>query len=430
MARDGNRKSSANGNRWKISEEDDGPDYDDVHDEMSEHSTNSEDSQGGNENDEQPARTRGPNKGADVPENDADRPTIIAIGNQFPDSRVTSDITQIIRSNYSGFWPTWKEVPDDKKGLFWKQFSMHYKWPAWRHSEFYNAWKKTNSDRFRNMMSDERIKAKAKYGENKIAWKKYKSEWIGKRHWIRLIDEKWNTPEWESKSGSAKKNRLQGNETADPTYCGGSIPMCAHKELLAIELKREPTELEIFDKTHKTENGKGDFVSQNAKHVRENYEKIMEEKFPDVETRPSFDPVVWSEACGGTSKNRRLYRFGSRQYEQGGTSFDRDESDKKIVELEKIIQDMQQKHIESLRKLEASIPDITRRTMLQIANESGSEDVDESGDSDYDGFDMDMHMEHKRKRVYAGRYEKGVKNRVERSHKKKRKTLNKTLKEN
>ncbi|KAL6498459.1 hypothetical protein OROHE_026647 [Orobanche hederae] len=85
------------------------------------------------------------------------------------------------------------------------------------------------------------------------------------------------------------------------------------------ERKCNPTELELFDRTHKTY---GEYVCPKAKELRlllfinciitipETYETIITEKYPDPESRPNFDVIAWKDASG-RDKRRRLYGFGN-----------------------------------------------------------------------------------------------------------------------
>ncbi|KAL6578078.1 hypothetical protein OROMI_010406 [Orobanche minor] len=104
--------------------------------------------------------------------------------------------------------------------------------------------------------------------------------------WNKLIKDVWSKKEWQNKSDSGTKNRLSRNDKASPTYTGGSIPMSAHEIRLRKELKHKPTELELFDRTHKTD---GEYVCLKFKKVRETYETIIKQKYPDPESRPNFD---------------------------------------------------------------------------------------------------------------------------------------------
>ncbi|KAL6550478.1 hypothetical protein OROMI_020966 [Orobanche minor] len=73
-------------------------------------------------------RTRGPNRGMDVPEDLDDRPTILTVGDRFPDTRLTSDIVVTIKENFEDTWATWRKAPQDITNLYWDKFKKHFKW--------------------------------------------------------------------------------------------------------------------------------------------------------------------------------------------------------------------------------------------------------------------------------------------------------------
>ncbi|KAL6580358.1 hypothetical protein OROMI_008382 [Orobanche minor] len=221
-------------------------------------------------------RTRGPNRGMDVPEDLEDRPTIFTVGGRFPDSRVTSDIMVTINGNFEGAWATWRKVPQEMRDLYWDKFKKHFKWPLRGESQIYRAWCKTCSDRFRDILGSSRKNAKKVSGsKNAKDWIDLNPEWMNSTIWNKLIKDVWSKKEWKNKSDSGTKNCLSGNNKASPTYTGGSIPMSAHEIRLRKELKRNPTELELFDRTRKTD---GEYVCPKFKKVRETYETILKQK--------------------------------------------------------------------------------------------------------------------------------------------------------
>ncbi|KAL6532605.1 hypothetical protein OROHE_014027 [Orobanche hederae] len=83
------------------------------------------------------------------------------------------------------------------------------------------------------------------------------------------------------------------------------------------ELKRNPTELELFDRAHRMD---GEYICPKAKSavlfinciitILETYETIIEEKHRDPVSRPNFDVIAWKDASG-RDKRRRLYEFGN-----------------------------------------------------------------------------------------------------------------------
>ncbi|KAI3518027.1 hypothetical protein L1887_06371 [Cichorium endivia] len=76
--------------------------------------------------------------------------------------------------------------------------------------------------------------------------------WIRSEYWEKMIDEVWNTDKWKRKSESVKKNRNKMEHDSISKHCWSSIPISHHMDLLESKLRRPPTCLEIFEKTHRT----------------------------------------------------------------------------------------------------------------------------------------------------------------------------------
>ncbi|MQM08749.1 hypothetical protein Taro_041606 [Colocasia esculenta] len=72
-------------------------------------------------------------------------------------------------------------------------------------------------------------------------------------------------------------------------------------------LKRPPTFMEVFDKTHK-KNGTDQYISDRAREVA-SYSQHMIEKYVGEEEEPQLDLEVWF-AASGTPKKGHVYGFG------------------------------------------------------------------------------------------------------------------------
>ncbi|EOY13556.1 Uncharacterized protein TCM_032154 [Theobroma cacao] len=82
----------------------------------------------------------------------------------------------------------------------------------------------------------------------------------------------------------------------------------------AIELKRDVTFLEVFNRTHKRSGGHGDFIDNKSKSTSEMYNSVLSQKYGDESSsQPEFNPHAWTKAIGGKETTRtHVYGFGTR----------------------------------------------------------------------------------------------------------------------
>ncbi|EOY26627.1 Uncharacterized protein TCM_028516 [Theobroma cacao] len=106
---------------------------------------------------------------------------------------------------------------------------------------------------------------------------------MGYRRMARQI-EKSKAKSFTTKEGSILK------------HTGGSVPFVVHAKKMIIEMKRDVSFLEVFNRTHKHLGGHGDFIDNKSKS-----------------TSLQFDPNAWTEAIEGIEITRTVvYRFGTR----------------------------------------------------------------------------------------------------------------------
>ncbi|EOY03271.1 Uncharacterized protein TCM_018065 [Theobroma cacao] len=113
------------------------------------------------------------------------------------------------------------------------------------------------------------------------------------------------TEERQNKSRKARQNRLTPKEGSIPKHIGGSVPFVVHAKRMAIELKRDVSFLEVFNRTHKHLGGHGDFIDNKSKSTSKYGE--------DSSSQPEFDSHAWTEAIGGMETTRtHVYGFGTQ----------------------------------------------------------------------------------------------------------------------
>ncbi|XP_021295256.1 uncharacterized protein LOC110424886 isoform X2 [Herrania umbratica] len=79
---------------------------------------------------------------------------------------------------------------------------------------------------------------------------------------------------------------------------------------MAIEMKRDVSFLEVFNRTHKRLAGHGDFIDNKSKSASEMYNSILSQKYEeDSFAKPEFDPHAWTEAIG-RMETTRTHAYG------------------------------------------------------------------------------------------------------------------------
>ncbi|KAG8377242.1 hypothetical protein BUALT_Bualt08G0007900 [Buddleja alternifolia] len=95
------------------------------------------------------------------------------------------------------------------------------------------------------------------------------------------------------------------------THTGGSKPFAVHEQEMEAEYKRKVSKVELYDRTHRRNQGKGDFACPKAKRVRGTYDSLVGNDSQNSSSPPIFDPAAWIEATGAVPKGR-VYGFGSQ----------------------------------------------------------------------------------------------------------------------
>ncbi|XP_052197348.1 uncharacterized protein LOC127804517 [Diospyros lotus] len=149
-------------------------------------------------------------------------------------------------------------------------------------------------------------------------WKEVPSETKG-LYWDEFA--KWEQDEaFKKRSTQASLNRLSetGGLGAGPSrHTGGSISSAEHKRRMTHEFGREPTLIELFERTHskKTEEGHMVYVDRCSSSVAEMYGQLLEQATQPNEgseepQQPDCDQIL-IQAAGGKNKKKRIYGTGS-----------------------------------------------------------------------------------------------------------------------
>ncbi|CAH1420439.1 unnamed protein product [Lactuca virosa] len=272
-------------------------------------------------------RVKGSNVLEQIPIDPSSRKMIsLNVAGQFTSPEAIRAVTSTLKSMFNGPWSSWRNVDLINREALWQHFKELYQWEAKYTDQVIKvAWENVMKRRFSDTLKnarDESVKlAKAKSVNvslegNLTILKPFRPEWIRSEYWEEIIDKVWNTEKWKQKSNSAKENRNKMEYGSISKHCCGSIPISHHRDILELKLKRPPTQLELFEKTHRTKQPKEGtsntkYITPKAGIVVNAYKDVMVARYgDDSDSRPPYDHELWIEASGGIKKGRVL-GFGS-----------------------------------------------------------------------------------------------------------------------
>ncbi|XLR26041.1 uncharacterized protein [Arachis hypogaea] len=215
----------------------------------------------------------------------------------LPSLTAARAISDIIKEHYSQPWPSWKKIPDATRKSWWEKFkSQHQFFPP----DLY--WARKNFER-RGVALLKSLLGKARKS-------RVKPQWIEDDVWDSLCTY-WNADTgFLKKSAQGKSNRASdcGGFGAS-LHTAGPISISQHKTNMKKSLKRTPTLLELFAKTHKHKDET--WVDKKSKYVEGEFKNAMEQVIQKTSEEGSNAPDetdVWQEIAG--SKKGKIYGLG------------------------------------------------------------------------------------------------------------------------
>ncbi|PKA53131.1 hypothetical protein AXF42_Ash009861 [Apostasia shenzhenica] len=246
------------------------------------------------------SRPRGPNLGTQAPSQSSGR-TWLYPGDRhgWTDQRATRDVTVELRANITGPWLSWLQMPETTKQLLWDKFQNKYQWHPEDERRIKEAWDQVSFTRYRDILYRARqAMLKELKSKNTKDLYNHPPKFIASNIWNDLVKE-WCENKWANKSTKFKENR----STQMVRHTGGSLPFEEWRKKLADEMRREPTHIELFNRTHRRESGKGDFVDERSRLAHERYEAEMLRRHINPTTASTFDADAWCAAVGQPKKN-------------------------------------------------------------------------------------------------------------------------------
>ncbi|GJN09564.1 hypothetical protein PR202_ga27601 [Eleusine coracana subsp. coracana] len=100
--------------------------------------------------------------------------------------------------------------------------------------------------------------------DDPLQWKPFPPEWMQPKWW-EMLCEHWASEEVQQVSAQKRKNRYTGGSAQ---HTAGSRTIAMHRKLMIIENGGKPvSDIEVFNRTHKRDGGKGEFVTERAKEM-------------------------------------------------------------------------------------------------------------------------------------------------------------------
>nr|GEW66912.1 hypothetical protein [Tanacetum cinerariifolium] len=132
---------------------------------------------------------------------------------------------------------------------------------------------------------------------------------------------------FRASTGSENRKRVPGVEAGTSSYVrhtGGSTNFGIHLKIMRDETGIDPTEIELFERAHKLNKGKGEWCDARGENVHSKYHDIVKEKNtsevevsdegiatnanPPLPAPHAFDAQAWVNATGDPQKT--VYGFG------------------------------------------------------------------------------------------------------------------------
>ncbi|XP_058755926.1 uncharacterized protein LOC131629141 [Vicia villosa] len=216
-----------------------------------------------------------------------------------------SGIRDIIWSNYSMPWNSWKKIHIDTRDLWFGEFKF-FMLSIQKKYNFVppdDAWARKNFEK--------RGAAIMKNNLNKVRVTRKRPTWINLNLWNTLC-EHWGTSGYKKKSIQAKTNRASDCEGFGmPLHTCGSISTSQHRANLTEMNGIPPTPSDLFVHTHQHRKNKT-WVDRRSEHVYENYKRRWEELTQQESsqgTPPPKEIDVWTEVA--RIRKGHVYGLGS-----------------------------------------------------------------------------------------------------------------------
>ncbi|XP_045797186.1 uncharacterized protein LOC123891371 isoform X2 [Trifolium pratense] len=216
----------------------------------------------------------------------------------LPSYAAASAIGDIMRSNYSKPWNSWKKIPRKTRKLWFQDFKARFNFCP-------------PDDALARKNFERRGAVIMKNNLNKARVAKKRPDWIDQNAWDPLC-EHWRTSGFKKKSIQAKTNRESDcGGFSKPVHTCGSITTSQHRANLTELNGTTPAPVDLFVYTHQHRKNKA-WVDRRSEHVYEKYKCRLEELTQQASlqgTPPPKELDVWIEVAG--TRKGHIYGLGS-----------------------------------------------------------------------------------------------------------------------
>ncbi|KAK2369900.1 hypothetical protein QL285_082998 [Trifolium repens] len=222
-----------------------------------------------------------------------------APGNNFePESTVRGAITKIFKENFLGAWSCWSAVDTTTQDSWFDDFKAKYKWFE------------KDEDNIRKSF-DSRGTLALKNALFKVRSGKDKGEWIDEDKLKELRDE-WKGEKWQNISKINTQNRK--SQAGHNVHSGGSISAKEHAKRMRVELNREPTCFEVYQRMHKPKEKSNEWFNEEQALIAESYQTKLFERDSqrDEGSSQQSDDSIYMEVVGGINKKGLIFGLGSQ----------------------------------------------------------------------------------------------------------------------
>lgn len=215
----------------------------------------------------------------------------------LPSHPAANGIGDIIRTNFTEPWPSWKKIHVDTRDLWFAEFKKQFSFcpPD-------DVWARKNFER--------RGATVLKNNLNKVRSQMNRPTWIRPAVWSTLCDH-WGTHEFKKKSIQAKKNRASDRGGFGGSFhtCG-SITTSQHRANMTELNGTPPNPSDLFLYTHRNRKN-NTWVDSRSEHVHGEFTQRLEELTQASSLQGNPPPKeldVWCEVAG--INKGRVYGLG------------------------------------------------------------------------------------------------------------------------
>lgn len=277
-----------------------------------------------------PSSSRSHTHQTEVSDDGAIKKIVEIVEGRFIGGHASHEITNHIKSFFPGAYPSWKEVPNDKRDIIFDKFKEDFTWRGVSDAQVRNIWNDVAKHSYSRLLFYARKDAKGKCRDHTYTGaRNHRPKFIKTPIWHELIDKHWNTEKFTKKCDIASKNRRTEKDGKIPTHTGGSVNFVTVWKNMEKEKKRPVSRCEVYLRTHKKKKGTEEFVDKAAELVYEKYMELVTQVHGESVANDItfYDNDLWKEAAGGEKRGKVYgqispYDFGTRRgnFLSGGSS--------------------------------------------------------------------------------------------------------------